>query len=130
MDKGQAIKASKGGAIAAFIAGGLTSAVVLFAMLTNAKGSLGLWNDPAMFFDIFLIFGCGMGMLRYSRSAAIIICFYFILSKVVIGFETRMISGIGMALVFLYYFGIAYRETSSAGIGHRLLPFLFTQNPF
>ncbi len=111
MDKEQAIKASKAGAIAAFISGGFTTAVVLFAMLTNAKGSLGLWNDPALFFDIFLIFSCGIGMLRYSRSAAIVICCYFVLSKIVIGFETGTISGIGMALVFLYYFGRAIQGT-------------------
>lgn len=111
MDKEQAIKASKAGAIAAFISGGLTSAVVVFAILTNAKGSLGLWNDPAMFFDIFLIFSCGIGMLRYSRSAAIVIGCYFVLTKIVIGFETGQISGIGMALVFLYYFGRAIQGT-------------------
>ncbi len=80
-------------------------------MLTNAKGSLGLWNDPAMFFDIFLIFGCGIGMVCYSRSAAIVICCYFVLSKIVIGFETGNISGIGMALVLIYYFGRAIQGT-------------------
>ncbi len=111
MDKEQAIKASKAGAIAAFISGGLTTAAVLFAMLTNAKGSLGLWNDPAMFFDIVLMVGCAVGMLRYSRSAAIVICVYFILSKIVIGFETGKITGIGMGLVFVYYFGRAIQGT-------------------
>jgi len=111
LDKEQAIKASRAGAIAAFISGGLTTAAVLFAMLTNAKGYLGLWNDPAMFFDIILIFGCAVGMLRYSRSAAIVICVYFILSKIVIGLETGKISGIGMALVFVYYFGRAIQGT-------------------
>jgi len=52
-----------------------------------------------------------MGMLRYSRSAAIIICVYFIVSKIVIGLETGKISGIGMGLVFVYYFGRAIQGT-------------------
>jgi len=50
-------------------------------------------------------------MLRYSRSAAIVICSYFILSKVVLGFETGKMSGIGVSLVFLYYFGRAIQGT-------------------
>ena len=45
MDKEQARKASKAGATAAFISGGLTTAVVAIAMATNAKGPLGF--DPA-----------------------------------------------------------------------------------
>ena len=80
-------------------------------MVTNAKGPLGLWNDPAMFFDIILILGCGIGMLRYSRSAAIVVTVYFILSKVVIGLETGKFTGMGMALVFLYFFGRAIQGT-------------------
>ena len=50
-------------------------------------------------------------MLRYSRSAAIIICVYFIVSKIVIGLETGKISSIGMGLVFVYYFGRAIQGT-------------------
>ena len=118
MDKEQARKASKAGATAAFISGGLTTAVVAIAMATNAKGPLGLWNDPAMFFDILLILGCGIGMLRYSRSAAIVVTVYFILSKVVVGLETGKFTGIGIALVFLYYFGRAIQGTF---VYHRML---------
>jgi len=111
MDKEEAIKASNAGATAAFISGGLTTAVVLFAILTNAKGSLGLWNDPVMFFDIVLIFGCAIGMLRYSRAAAITIFVYFILSKIVIGLETGRMPTSAIALVFLFYLGRAILGT-------------------
>lgn len=107
MDKEEAIKYSKAGATAAFISGSLTTAVVLYAMLTNAKGALGLWNDPSNFIDILLILSCAIGMLRYSRAAAITIFVYFILSKVLIGLETGGMPSLGIALLFLYYFGRA-----------------------
>lgn len=111
MNKDQAVKASKAGAVAAFISGGLTAAVVLFATLTNAQGAIGYWNDAAMFFDIFLIFGCGLGLLRNSRSAAIVITVYFLLSKTVIALETGKFTGMGMALIFLYFFARAIQGT-------------------
>jgi hypothetical protein len=111
MDKEEAIKYSKAGATAAFISGGLTTAIVLFAILTNAKGTLEFFNDPAMFIDIFFIFGCAIGMLRYSRTAAITIFVYSILDKLFIGLETREMPSIGIALVFLFYFGRAIQGT-------------------
>jgi len=111
MDKEEAINYSKAGATAAFISGGLTTAIVLLAILTNAKGTLGLWNDPAMFIDIFLIFGCAIGMLRYSRAAAITIFVYFILDKIFIGLDTGKMPSIGIALFVLFYFGRAILGT-------------------
>jgi len=81
MDKIQAIKASKAGAIFAFISAGVTAAVVLFVIFTNPKGDLEYWNDPWIFLDAFFILICGIGILRHSRAAAVIIFVYFILTK-------------------------------------------------
>ncbi|NIO09099.1 MAG: hypothetical protein GTO40_14235 [Deltaproteobacteria bacterium] len=111
MDEHQAVRAAKAGAVAAFISGGLTAVVVLFAMLSNAQGALGYWNDPVMFFDIFFILGCAAGLLRNSRSAAILITVYFLLSKVVIYLETGKLAGLGMSLVFVYFFARAVYGT-------------------
>ncbi len=71
MDRTEAIKAAKKGAIAAVISGALTLAVVLFALITNAEGDIGLWNAPSNLFDVVLIFICAFGMTRKSRAAAV-----------------------------------------------------------
>jgi len=113
MNKEEAIKYSKAGATAAFISAGLTTAIVLFAILTNAEGSLGSFNDPYNFIDILLVLSCAIGMMRYSRAAAITIFVYFIISKVLIGLETGRMPTLGIALLFLYFFLERYWEPLS-----------------
>ena len=107
MDKEKAIKATKNGAVAAFISAGITLAVVLFAVFSNAEGYFGRWNDPSIFLDVIIIVICGFGMLRHSRAAAIVIFIYFVFAKIYIGLESGKMSGSGMALVFLYFYGKA-----------------------
>lgn len=107
MDKEKATKATKNGAVAAFISAGVTFVFILYAMFSNAEGYLGLWNDPSNFFDVILIVICGLGMLRHSRAAAIVIFIYFIFAKIYIGLETGKMSSSGIALVFLYFYGKA-----------------------
>jgi hypothetical protein len=107
MDRSEAIKATKNGAIAACISGTLTLGFVLVAIFSNSNGAIALWNDPSNFFDIILLFVCAYGIYKKSRAAAIILFIYFILSKILIGVETGKISGIGLGLVFLYFYGKA-----------------------
>jgi len=108
MNKEKAIKATRNGAIAAFISAVITFLFALYAMFSNAEGGyLGLWNDPSIFLDVTLIVVCGFGMLRRSRAAAIIIFIYFIFAKIAIGLEMGKIPGIGVSLVFLYFYGKA-----------------------
>ncbi len=107
MNRLEAIKATKNGAVAACISGVLTLGVFLIAIFTNAKGEIGLWNDPFVIFDVFLIFACAYGIYKKSRFAAVLLFCYFIFSKIVIGIETGSTSGIFVALVFLYFYGKA-----------------------
>lgn len=107
MNREEAIKATKNGAIAASISGSLTLVVVAIAIYGNDDGALALWNDPANFFDIILIFACAYGIYKKSRTAAIVIFIYFIFAKVYIGIETGETSGIYLSLVFLYFYGKA-----------------------
>lgn len=107
MDRDDAIKATKNGAIAACISGILTLGIVLVAIFSNSTGAIALWNDPSNFFDIVLIFGCAYGVYKKSRAAAILLFVYFIFSKLLIGIETGKAAGIGMGLVFLYFYGKA-----------------------
>ena len=107
MDKKKAIKATKHGAVAAFISAGVTFVFVLLAMFSNADGYMGHFNDPSIFFDVIFILICGFGVRRQSRVAAIAIFIYFIFAKIYIGFETGKIPSSGIALVVLYFYGRA-----------------------
>ncbi len=117
MDKIQAIKASKAGAIFAFISAGVTAAVVLFVIFTNPKGDLEYWNDPWIFLDAFFVLICGIGMLRHSRAAAIIIFVYFILAKIDIGLDTGKFTW-GITLLAYIITVEPYGELSST-IGYK-----------
>lgn len=107
MNREEAIKSTKNGAIAACISGVLTLGIVLTAIFSNSSGAISIWNDPSNFIDIAVIFACAYGVYKKSRAAAIILLLYFILSKLIIGIETGKASGIGMAIVFLYFYGKA-----------------------
>jgi hypothetical protein len=107
MNMDEAIKACKNGATAAFISGTMTTLLVATAMLRDTSDELALWNDPTNLVDIVLIFGCAFGMLKYSRTAAVSIFVYFIISKTAITLETGQTSGLVMSFVFLYFFARA-----------------------
>ena len=110
MTRQEAIKASRNGAIAAFISGGATLIFAIAAIGFNLKGDFELWNDPLIFVDVILIFTCAYFMLRNSRAAAVTIFIYFIVAKIAIGLTTEFglnAPGIWISLVFLYYFGTA-----------------------
>ncbi|MDH3439875.1 MAG: hypothetical protein OEM63_03920 [Gammaproteobacteria bacterium] len=107
MNTEEAIQACKNGAFAAFISAAMTIGVMLFAMNSADPGELQYFNDPLIFIDALLIIGCGIGMLRKSRAASIIILVYFIFAKISIALETGQTSGLGVAFVFLYFYGKA-----------------------
>lgn len=107
----EAKKASRNGAIAAFISGAMTIAIVAFAITSDADGQFAPFNDPLNIIDVFMIFGCAIGLLRYSRAAALIIFVYFILSKIYIAAETGAITGIPVGLIFVYFYGKAVQGT-------------------
>ena len=107
MNKSEAIKATKNGAIAACISGAITIVVILIAISTDTEGKLAIFNDPANFADVALILACAFGMYKKSRIASVLIFVYFIAAKVIIAIETQAYSGFGMALVFLYFYGKA-----------------------
>ena len=116
MDRDEAIKHCRNGAVAAFFSAAITAAVVVVA--TGADGELALFNDPLIAIDVLLIVGCAIGMLRKSRAAAMTIFVYFIISKVAITLETGQASGLGVALVFVYFYGKAIQGSFTY---HRLM---------
>jgi hypothetical protein len=103
-------------AIAAFISAGFTSLLIIAAM-NGVETSLARFDDPAYFFDVLLIALCGIGMLRFSRIAAVFVFVYFLLSKIVISIEMGRPTGIGLGLVFLYFY---WRGIRGSFAYHRL----------
>ncbi len=117
MNKSEAIKATKNGAIAACISAALTIIIVLIAISSDAEGELALWNDPVIFIDVVFVLACAFGMYKKSRAASVLIFFYFLASKVIMAIETQAYSGFGMALVFIYFYGKAIQGSF---VYHRL----------
>ena len=111
MNKEQAMEATKIGAILACISGVLTLAAGFYAIWNNSSGILGLWNNPAIFFDVILIFIFAYGIYKKSVTAAVSMFVYFIYGKIYIALETGQIPGIFLSLVFLYFFGKAIQGT-------------------
>ena len=123
MDRDEATRHCRNGAVAAFISAAITAAVVVIAMGAGVDGELAFFNDPLIAVDVLLIVGCAIGMLRRSRAAAVTIFVYFIISKIAITIETGQASGLGVALIFLYFYGNAIRGSFAY---HRLMK---TENP-
>jgi hypothetical protein len=77
------------------------------AMFTDAEGALAVFSNPLNLADAALIFACAYGMYKHSRTAAVVMFLYFIAAKAVIAVETGKAPGIGVALVFLYFYAKA-----------------------
>lgn len=107
MTKDEAMSATRNGAIAACISGALTIGVMAIAMSTDAEGAFAIFNNPLNLVDAALIFICAFGIYKHSRTAAIVLFLYFIAAKAIIAVESGKAPGIGMALIFLYFYGKA-----------------------
>ena len=111
MNKDKAIKAAVNGAAAAIFLGCVTLAFTVFALYFNPYGDLVIWSHPSNFFDVFFIFACAFGMHRKSRSAAIAIFIYFVLSKVIMVISTGWMPGVIFSLILIFFFGRAIQGT-------------------
>ena len=112
MDRVEAEKASRNGAIAAAISAGITLMFAIYAMRTEARqGVFGELNDPLVLVDVALIAVCAIGMLRKSRAAAVTIFIYFIFSKIYMTVATGQFGGLPLTIVFLYFYGKAIQGT-------------------
>jgi|GEM_PF-2706458 len=109
MDRAAATKATKAGAIAALISGIITTVIFLGAFLSNAQGDFAYFNDPWIIIDIVLVFALAYFIFKNSRVAAVVMFFYFLLSKLVLGIELNNVASIPVSLAFLYFFGQAVR---------------------
>jgi hypothetical protein len=111
VDIASAEKAIKNGATAGFISAALTVTIVAVAYLTKPTGDLRLWGDPLNLLDGALIAGLAYGIGRHSRTAAVSLLLYFIASKIVVSAELKRPVGMGVGLVFLFYYWRAVQGT-------------------
>lgn len=107
MNKKEAIKATKNGAIAACISAIISIVFIVIAIRADVGGKLAIFNDPANFIDVVLILILAYGVYIKSRVASVLLIIYFIVSKVIIIEETQSFQGIGVSLIFLYYYSKA-----------------------
>ncbi|GAB6263574.1 hypothetical protein L4174_023205 [Photobacterium sp. CCB-ST2H9] len=117
MNKNEAIRATKNGAIAALISAFISLVVILIAINTNAEGKLAIMNDPANFFDVGLILVFALGVYKKSRIASVLVLVHFIVSKLIISIETQSVNGLWISFVFLYFYGKAIK---GAFVYHKL----------
>ncbi len=117
MTKDEAVRATHNGAIAACVSGAMTIILIGIAIATDADGKLALYNDPLNLIDAALVFICAFGMYKQSRLAAIVVFVYFIAAKLIISAETGSFAGLGLAVIFLYFFG---KAIYGAFVYHRL----------
>jgi len=92
--------------VAALFSAGLTLIFTLVAMSGTKILGLSAWN----FLDVALILGLAFGIYKKSRTCAVLMFIYFVISKIFVMAETgRFTGGIVGALIFGYFFwqGIA-----------------------
>lgn len=91
----------KGAWVAGIISGCMTLAITLLAIGGTSVLGFNAWN----FVDVALISGLTFGIYRNSRTCAVLMLVYFVVSKIMIMVDGGSSSGIVMSLVFIYYFG-------------------------
>ena len=112
MNREDALKAIKTGAVAALISGTLTLIIILIAINTDSSDeTISYFNDPWLLLDIIIIFSLAFFIWRKSRIAAIMMFVYFLISKIVIAIEAGKVSGIFISVLFLWFFVQAARGT-------------------
>ncbi|MBL4660825.1 MAG: hypothetical protein JKY19_10750 [Alcanivoracaceae bacterium] len=79
------------------------------------------FKDPFNYFDIVLIFICGMMILRYSRAAGIILFLYFFVSKIIQFVEIdNLVTLIGAGIISLIIIIFYINGIRAAYAYHRL----------
>lgn len=94
------LKKIKASWIAALVSGGITLVITLIAMSGTPVLGFSAWE----LIDVALIFGLAFGIYKKSRACAVIMLIYFIIAKVILIFATGNVTGIPLAIAFLYCF--------------------------
>ena len=98
-------KKIRGAYIAALVSAGITLVIILIAMFGTPIMGL----SAVDLIDVAFVFGMAFGIYKKSRTCAVLMFIYFIISKVLLIVSTGAILGlpIALAFLFLYWQGIS-----------------------
>ena len=94
------LKRIKNAWITGIISGSITLIFTLIAMNGNQLMGFSVWNLS----DVVLIFGLTFGIYKKSRTCAVVMLAYFLISKFIIISQTGSFNGSLLAIVFIYYY--------------------------
>ena len=94
------LKRIKNAWITGIISGSITLIFTLIAMNGNQLMGFSVWNLS----DVALIFGLTFGIYKKSRTCAVVMLAYFLISKIIIISQTGSFNGSLLAIVFIYYY--------------------------
>lgn len=107
MDIESAGQKCRNAGIAACVQGVLALAVISFSIYSGAETddpTIQYFNDPFLFIDIAIIFALAGGLFLRSRTAAVLLLVYYVLSQIMFIAETGRVGGIVVSLVFVYFY--------------------------
>ncbi|MBF0540397.1 MAG: hypothetical protein HQK91_02965 [Nitrospirae bacterium] len=100
----------KAAVVAGIISGGITLIVTLIAIFRK-EDLFGLGFSIYNVLDVLLIFGLTFGIYKKSRSCALAMLIYFLVSKIYIIYQTGKFQGGFLAVLFIYFFYRGVRGT-------------------
>src|SRR5690554_3470633 len=105
----------RNGWIAAIISGAMTLGIVLLVVATEEEvGLVDVWT----LIDVALIFLLAFGIYKKSRFAATAMLVYFVFSKISMMIETGKPGGLGIGIIFIYFY---YQAMVATYQYHKLL---------
>ncbi|MEJ2354306.1 MAG: hypothetical protein P8Y62_00125 [candidate division WOR-3 bacterium] len=107
----QAKKAIKISWILALVSGGITLIFGIFSKYI--QDTVPINANLGLVLDALIVFGLAFGIYKKSRICAVIMFVYFLNSQFRFTINSRTISNIPLALVFLFYFYQGIRGTFS-----------------
>ncbi len=103
-----AMNACKKASYAAYISAAITTIFALIAIY-NGGSILSGFIDGWILIDAILIFVLGYFVGKYSRTASVILLAYFLFSQIVMRMEAGNIGGMGIALIFGFFYTMGIR---------------------
>jgi hypothetical protein len=118
MDRKEAIKATKNGAVAGCVYALINSLGAFLALFIFGDDGFSDYNDPLIFGDVAIVLALAYGVYKKSRIAAVILFFLYLYIVAISTLETGFIgSRVVISLLFLFYYGNAIQ---GAFVFHRI----------
>lgn len=88
----------------AWVAGVISTCLTLVVTLTAVSGIQIAGYSAWQFIDVVLVAALTFGIYKRSRTCAVSMLLYFIVSKIILFVETGRPNGLLLAIVFTYYY--------------------------